>query len=69
MFRTDPLTDDGKIDIQFFNSHEYENEQKSLIDYLYLEGFDEKKDNFIIDYRSRRWHIIITNSKKRSKNE
>jgi hypothetical protein len=67
MFRTDPLTDDGKVDIEFFKSHRYTDEQSSLIDYLYTEGFDEKKEDFIIDYRSRRWHIIITDSKKKRK--
>jgi hypothetical protein len=67
MFRTDPLTDDGKVDMDFFRSHKYVDEQNSLIDYLYTEGFDEKTENFIIDYRSRRWHIIITESKRKRK--
>jgi hypothetical protein len=67
MFRTDPLTDDGKVDMEFFNSHEYTNEQESLISYLYTEGFDEKKEDFLIDYRSRRWHIIPIKEKRRKK--
>lgn len=58
MFRTDPLTDDGIFDNDFFASPFYEAEQKSLIRYLLLEGFDKQKKDFIIDYQSRRWHII-----------
>lgn len=64
-FRTDPLTDDGKVDMEFFNSHEYEYEQRSLLEYLYLEAFDTKTEDFIIDYRSRRWHIIPQQIKKK----
>lgn len=58
--RTDPLTDTGKVDTEFFASEEYKEEQKSLLRYLKLEGFDTKTENFIIDYRSRRWQISIT---------
>ncbi len=58
--RTDPLTDDGKIDTEFFASCEYSEEQKSLVRYLKLEGFNDKTENFVIDYRSRRWHVTFT---------
>jgi hypothetical protein len=64
-FRTDPLTDDGKVDMDFFNSHEYKSEQQSLISYLYAEGFDMKNEDFVIDYRSRRWHIMLEKNKKK----
>ena len=57
MYRTDPLKDDGTFDLEFFSSSEYEVEQKSLIRYLNDEGFGSKKEEFIIDYRSRRWQI------------
>lgn len=57
MFRTDPLTDDGRFDNEFFVSPFYEDEQRSLVKYLELEGFSEKKEDFVIDYKSRRWHI------------
>lgn len=60
--RTDPLTDDGKIDTEFFASSEYAEEQKSLFRYLQLEGFESKKEKFVIDYRSRRW--LVTNIQK-----
>ena len=46
MFRTDPLTDDGIFDNDFFASPFYEAEQKSLIRYLLLEGFDKQKKRF-----------------------
>jgi hypothetical protein len=62
--RTDPLTDDGKIDTEFFASMEYKEEQKSLVRYLNLEGFDTKKEKFVIDYRSRRWLISPTQKDK-----
>lgn len=65
MFRTDPLTDDGKFDNDFFISPFYKDEQKSLIEYLYLEGFELKTEDFIIDYRSRRWHIILSKKNER----
>ena len=64
-FRTDPLTDEGKIDTLFFSSHEYKAEQQSLLEYLYMEGFDLKTEDFVIDYRSRRWHIMLEKNKKR----
>jgi hypothetical protein len=57
MYRTDPLKDDGTIDLDFFASCEFPIEQESLIRYLNLEGFSEKKEEFVIDYRSRRWYI------------
>jgi len=57
MFRTDPLTDDGRFDNEFFASPFYRDEQRSLVKYLDLEGFSEKKEDFVIDYNSRRWHI------------
>jgi hypothetical protein len=63
MFRTDPLTDEGIFDVEFFNSHEYLAEQTSLISYLNTEGFECENDEFVIDYRSRRWHIIPLNKK------
>jgi hypothetical protein len=56
MFRTDPLTDDGRFDHEFFASPFYQAEQQSLIKYLQMEGFDVTQA-FIIDYRSRRWSI------------
>lgn len=62
--RTDPLTDDGRFDTEFFASHEYEAEQKNLIQYLKTEGFDLKEEDFVIDFRSRRWHVTFNQSKK-----
>jgi hypothetical protein len=58
MFRTDPLTDEGVFDNDFFASPFYEGEQKALIRYLILEGFEKGTKDFIIDFQSRRWHII-----------
>jgi hypothetical protein len=67
MFRTDPLTDTNKIDTAFFASSEFKPEQESLIQYLYDEGFDQYTKDFLIDYRSRRWHIFPENKKKNNK--
>ena len=64
-FRTDPLTDNGTVDMEFFNSSEYRAEQKILIDYLFAEGFDLKNENFFIDFRNRMWHIIPQKTKKK----
>jgi hypothetical protein len=61
-FRTDPLTDDGKFDDDFFMSPFYETEKKCLVDYLILEGFENETDDFIIDFRSRRWHVLLSNN-------
>jgi hypothetical protein len=66
-YRTDPLTDDGKFDVDFFGSSEFETEQKSLVNYLNLEGFDKFEEEFVIDYRSRRWHIKPNYKKKNKK--
>ena len=63
-YRTDPLTDDGKFDVDFFGSVHFEAEQKSLIRYLCLEGFSSMTEEFFIDYRSRRWHIKPIKKKK-----
>lgn len=57
LMRTDPLTDKGKIDVNFFGSEEYKDEQKSLMNYLILEGFDSKIDNFVIEFRGRKWQV------------
>jgi hypothetical protein len=65
MYRTDPLKDDGTFDLDFFASVEFTAEQKSLIRYLDSEGFDPKNEGFIIDFRSRRWHINPLNKKKK----
>jgi len=65
MYRTDPIKDDGTFDLDFFASTEFKLEQKSLLRYLSLEGFDSIKEEFFIDYRSRRWHIKP--SKKKTK--
>ena len=59
--RTDPLTSGGKVDTRFFASEEYPEEQKSLLRYLELEGFVDKKENFVIQYRDRKWQIIFSN--------
>jgi hypothetical protein len=67
MFRTDPLTDTGVIDTQFFASEEYTKEQESLVKYLYDEGFDHVDDNFTIDYRSRKWYVSLEKNKKKRK--
>jgi hypothetical protein len=64
VFRTDPLTDDGKIDIEFFSSHEYADERDCLVRYLWWEGFENKTEDFVIDFRSRRWQIILVKHKK-----
>jgi hypothetical protein len=66
MYRTDPLKDDGTFDLDFFASFEFVAEQKSLIRYLDIEGFNSKKEDFVIDFRSRRWHIK-PNKEKNSK--
>ena len=65
MYRTDPLTDDGNFDVEFFGSSHFEAEQKSLIRYLNEEGFSSIKEDFFIDYRSRRWHIKPQKKKTR----
>lgn len=65
MYRTDPLTDDGKFDVEFFSSSEYEAEQKSLIRYLITEGFNQFDEEFVLDYRSRRWHVTPNKKKKK----
>lgn len=57
MYRTDPIKDDGTFDVDFFASTEFKLEQQSLIRYLTLEGFESIKEEFFIDYQSRRWHI------------
>ena len=64
MYRTDPLKDDGTFDIDFFSSVQFEAEQKSLVRYLQVEGFNSKNEEFFIDYRSRRWHIKPNKKKK-----
>ena len=65
IFRTDPLTDDGKFDVDFFASSEYVAEQKSLIRYLTTEGFTEINEEFVLDYRSRRWQISTQQQKRK----
>ena len=55
--RTDPLTEKGKIDVNFFGSEQYDDEQKSLLKYLNLEGFASKEEMFVIDYRGRKWQV------------
>jgi len=65
MYRTDPLKDDGTFDVDFFASSEFVAEQKSLVCYLDTEGFDTKKEEFFIDFRSRRWQIKPTKKKKK----
>lgn len=62
--RTDPLTNKGKIDVKFFGSNEYKEEQRSLLRYLQLEGFDVKQEEFTIEYRGRKWLISITQKDK-----
>ena len=64
MYRTDPLKDNGTIDLDFFSSPEFSAEQESLIRYLDLEGFSEKKEEFVIDYRSRRWYVKPNKKRK-----
>lgn len=61
--RTDPLTDKGKIDVNFFGSEEYEDERKSLVKYLNLEGFSDKKENFVIEFRDRKWEVTFSGKK------
>jgi len=65
IFRTDPLTDDGKFDVDFFASSEYVAEQKSLVRYLTTEGFAEINEEFVLDYRSRRWQISTQQQKRK----
>lgn len=62
--RTDPLTQSGTIDTNFFASDEYKAEQKSLIRYLKLEGFDSKEENFTIEYMNRKWFITVSSNHK-----
>jgi hypothetical protein len=57
MFRTDPMTDEGKVDTEFFASAEYVAERECLVKYLYDEGFNLKEEEFVIDFKSRRWHV------------
>ncbi len=66
-FRIDPLTDEGTFDNDFFASPFYESEKLSLSNYLMDEGFDTLKNDFIIDYRSRRWHVIPVCQSNRKK--
>lgn len=64
IMRTDPLTIDGKVDAEFFASHEYEAEQKSLLRYLELEGFGKETKDFVIDFKCRRWQIFVSKTNK-----
>jgi hypothetical protein len=63
VFRTDPLTDDGKFDVDFFSSPYYKRDQENLIRYLYWEGFEAMKKPFIIDFQCRRWQIVPVKKK------
>jgi hypothetical protein len=63
MFRTDPLTEDGKIDLDFFDCCDFEREQKNLIKYLLDEGFDQIKSEIFIDFRGKKWQVFRENKK------
>ena len=65
MYRTDPIKDDGTFDVDFFASNEFEAERKSLTQYLDLEGFSSMYEEFVIDFRNRRWYIKPIKKKKK----
>lgn len=64
MFRTDPLTNTGVVDTDFFASDEYTKEQEILVKYLYDEGFDYLEENFSIDFRNRKWYVSFQKGKR-----
>ena len=57
MFRIDPLTDTGTIDVDFFTSEEYTFYRKKLEIYLEAEGFDSLKGGFTIAMFDRFWYV------------
>lgn len=63
-FRTDPLTEQGTVDSEFFASYDYKAEQKILIQYLEAEGFFTKTEDFVIEFRNRKWHVFPQNKTK-----
>ena len=64
MFRIDPITEEGIVDLEFFSSDEYQPESEVLLDYLHTEGFTELTDKFFIDFRGRKWEVTPKRNKK-----
>lgn len=60
MFRVDPITEEGKVDMAFFSSEEYESHRECLIRYLYAEGFDVIQGETVIKLLDRLWVVKHT---------
>jgi hypothetical protein len=63
MFRVDPITEEGKVDLEFFASEDYKIESKILSDYLKKEGFEVKEGRFFIDFYGRTWEVTYLETK------
>lgn len=62
-FRIDPIDERGVFDHDFYSSEEYASVVNSLVKYLKLEGFDQKTEEFPIEYFKRTWICKPRNKK------
>lgn len=60
MFRVDPITEEGKVDLAFFSSDAYASHRDCLIRYLYAEGFDVIQGETVIKLLDRLWVVKHT---------
>jgi len=61
MFRIDPLTENGSIDVEFYISDDYSKHKKILENYLNQEGFENIEEPIVIQLQGQYWSVYDAN--------
>lgn len=57
MFRIDPLTENGAIDVEFYISDDYSKHKKILENYLKQEAFEDIEEPIVIQLQGQYWSV------------
>jgi hypothetical protein len=57
VFRIDPITTGGAIDVDFYISDDYTMYRKALEKYLKEEGFAQIADTIVIKFNNQLWSV------------
>ena len=67
MIRIDPLTFDGRFDMDFYGSDDYPKIKEKVLWYIKEEGFDKKPDIYFLNILNHYWQIEVTEESKKDK--
>ena len=58
--RIDPLTIEGRFDLDFFSDEDYKLYKEKVEKYIKAEGFDKLKGTYFLTINKKQWQVVIS---------